>query len=185
MFFDDTCKQPENKVLKLQRVANIGAVPIALAEGKTKLRVDFTDDDTEITALILQAIRYMENWCNISIVYQRIELIAEIACEMPLPYGPVIGIESVSDNQAFSGSGPVTYATSTDEWFSDGGNFAPGCFTRRRIVYTAGNFLPVDLKDVCLQVLVFLYENRGKTVDVAELNLVLANGDNYKVKSWV
>lgn len=183
--FQDTSQPIQNRVLKLQRVATLGSAPISLAEAKTQLRVDFSDDDTEISALILKAIRHVENWCNISIIYQRILLIAEIATEMPLPYGPVIGIESVSDNQDFRGSGPVVYAASTDDWFTDGDNFAPGSTLRRRIQYTAGNFLPDDLKDVCLQVVAFLYENRGKTVDVGDLETILANAGNYRIQSWI
>jgi hypothetical protein len=188
-----------NLVIDIKRVAVIGEYPITLAEAKTQLRVDFSDDDPEITRLIPKAIRHVENHCNISISYQRIQLIGNLAYEQKLPYGPVVGIESVQSNTGATGSGPVSYQPSDGNWTSDGDLFGPavgfftGAFTgndpvrgvRYKIIYTAGNYCPDDLKDVCLQVLTFLYENRGKEVKVEDLQTVLKNADRYFAPSWI
>ncbi len=171
-----------NVIIDLKRVQNIGAIPITLAEAKTQLRVDFSDDDTEITALISKAIRYIEGYCNISIIYQRVQLIALFDECMKLPYGPVIGIESVSSPNGTPGSAPVAYETYSGEWGSEGDMLtADG---RLKVVYTAGNFLPDDLKDVVLELITFLYENRGKAPAQDEILPILRKAEYYKVCSW-
>lgn len=177
----DLDKPSGNNIIDLKRVTDIGVESITLAEAKTQLRVTFTDDDTEITALITKARRRVENYCNISIVYQRIRLVATLDHDYELPYGPVIGIESVRDSQGFSGSGPVTFTNSTSNWWFTGGRFGHIVPYQQEIIYTAGmGTCPEDLKDGILQVLTFLYENRGKTGDVAKLEEVLKNVDNYR-----
>lgn len=182
----DFSKPAGNHVIDVRRVATLGTEPISLAEAKEKLRVDFTDDDTEITALISRSRLFVENYCNISIVYQRVQAIVKYEAEWYLPYGPVIGIESVADAQGQTGSGPVSYEPSTSSWRIDGDLFDPaGCY-RQRIVYTAGyDTCPADLKDVILQVIVFLYENRGRDVTIIDLQKILHNADNYKQMAWV
>ncbi len=185
IYYDDTQKPLGNQIIKLTRVADIGAVPIYLDEAKTQLRVTYSDDDTEITALIKKAIRHVENYCNISIIYQRIELIGRLENEWSLPYGPVIGLESVSTSVSNPGSAPVAYESATTNWTIDGDLFDPmGCY-RYKITYTAGNFLPDDLKDVCLQALTFLYENRGKDIKTEDLKNILNNASNYFVPLWI
>lgn len=184
LYFDDTDKPCGNNIIDLRRVVNLGAIPITLAEAKAKLIIDFTDDDTVISALILQAIRYVENYCNISIIYQRIQLIGTLEREWKLPYGPVIGLESVGTSEGPSGSAPITYDAASS-WALDGDLFWPSTRVRHKIIYTAGNFLPDDLKDACLQVLVFLYENHGKDSKVEDLKKVLKNADNYFVTLWI
>lgn len=184
IYFDDTAKPCGNSIIDLQRVADLGAVPITLAEAKEKLIVDHTDFDSEITALIKRAIRYVENYCNISIIYQRIQLIGYLESEWKLPYGPVIGLESVATSEGPSGSAPISYSPA-DAWTMDGGLFWPSTRLRHKIVYTAGNYLPDDLKDACLQVLTFLFENRGKDYKVEGLKTVLKNADNYFVTLWI
>jgi hypothetical protein len=182
----DWPKPSGNLVIDVRRVANLGAEPVSLAEAKEKLRVTFSDDDNEITALITRARKFVENYCNISIVYQRIQAIVNYSSEWYLPFGPVIGIESVADSQSNCGSGPITYESSTRNWRSDGDLFDPGGCYRMRIVYTAGMVpCPEDLKDVVLQVIVFLYENRGREVSVEDLQTVLHNADSYKVMAWI
>jgi hypothetical protein len=185
MFYPDLSKPAGNHIIDLRRVADIGAAPISLAEAKIQLRVTYTEDDTEISALILKAIRHVENYCNISIIYQRIQLIGTLVSQWALPYGPVIGIESVQDSTTAPGSGPVSYEASTEDWWFDGDTFDPVTYRRSKVVYTAGNFCPEDLKDVCLQVLTFLYDNRGRDVKVSELKSVLANADKHIVMLWV
>lgn len=184
-YTDNTCKPETNVIIDLKRVENIGAMPITLAEAKTQLRVDFTDDDTEITALIPKAIRFIENYCNISIIYQRLQLVAMLVDEYSLPYGPVVGIESVMQAVATQGSGPVGYETSTANWQTDGDLFNAASTYRQKIVYTAGGTLKEDLKQVCLEVITFLYENRGKDVKQDDMLPLLVKAQNYQVKLWI
>lgn len=185
LYFDDTEKPLGNQIIRVTRVENIGAIPISLDEAKTQLRVTYSDDDPEITVLIKKAIRHVENHCNISIIYQRIEMIGRLEAEQRLPYGPVIGIESVGSSSGPTGSAPVTYSSAESGWSVDGDLFDTVNCLRYRIVYTAGNYLPDDLKDVCLQVLTFLYENRGKDVKTEDLKSILNNASNYFVPLWI
>jgi hypothetical protein len=183
---NDLDKPVGNLIIDLRRVTDLGSEPVTLAEAKTQLRVTFADDDTEITKLITKARRYVENYCNISIVYQRIQLTATICEAWQLPYGPVIGIESVLDSNSYSGSGPVTFTNSDIKWEWSGDTFySPSNYTHR-VQYTAGmGTVPEDLKDAILQVLTFLYENRGKTIDVTGLQEVLKNAQNYQRLLWI
>lgn len=172
-------------IINLKRVADLGSEPVTLTEAKTQLKVDFSDDDTKITALIPAARRFVEGYCNISIVYQRVELIAILETEWKLPLGPVIGLESVLVASGTQGSGPVNYESSTQEWTIDGDSFDPRSCSRQKITYTAGNFCPEDLKQVVLEVLTYLYENRGREVKQDEILFILQKADHYKVLLWI
>lgn len=175
-----------NRIINVKRVADLAGEPITLAEAKTQLRVDFTDDDTEITRFIPKARKFVENYLNISIVYQRIELIAILEHEWKLPYGPVIGIESVADSTGTQGSAPVNYTTATSDWQFDGDEFIPGpTCVRTKITYTAGNFCPADIQNVILEVLTFLYENKGREPEQNELLPLLQKADHHKVMLWI
>lgn len=186
MYYGNNLDKPTgNLIIDLKRVTDLGAEPITVDEAKTQLRVTFMDDDIEITALITKARRYVENYCNISIVTQRIQVIASLVDAWELPYGPVITIESVQDNSGVSGSGPVTFNNTTSEWRYTAGLFGPSYGYQYKIVYTAGMTCPDDLKDAILQVITFLYENRGKVADVTDLQKVLTNADNYKRLLWI
>lgn len=150
-------------IIDLKRVADLGPEPVTLQEAKTQLRVTFADDDTEITALITKARKSIENYCNRSIVYQRILLVADMCESWELPWGPVIGLEAVQNNSSQSGSGPVTYADTTSGWKVDGSLFQPVEGRRYRLTYTAGDYCPEDLKQAILTQITFLYENRGES----------------------
>lgn len=186
MYYDPLDKPSGNNIISLSRVTDLGTEPITVDEAKTQLRVTFMDDDTEIGILITKARRYVENYCNISIVTQRIQVIASLVDNWELPYGPVITIESVQDNAGVSGSGPVAFNNTTSEWRYTGGLFGPSYGYQYKIIYTAGmGTCPDDLKDAILQVLTFLYENRGKVVDVTGLQQVLTNAENYRRWLWI
>lgn len=186
MYYGNNLDKPTgNVIIDLKRVATLGTEPITLEEAKTQLRVTFDDDDTEITALITKARVRVENYCNISIVTQRIQLICTLDSYFDLPYGPVISIESVNDAAGFSGSGPVSYPNSDIQWQLSDGRFYTPSWYQHKIVYTAGmSTCPADLKDAILNVLVFEYENRGKVPDADALAAVLKWADNYR-KLWI
>ncbi|MBD9372109.1 phage head-tail connector protein [Rhizobium sp. ARZ01] len=73
--------------------------PVSLAEAKQHLRVDHSDDDALITALIAAAVDHLDGWTGIlgrCLVEQtwRQDFERFASC-LPLPLGPVIGIVSV------------------------------------------------------------------------------------------
>lgn len=186
MYNDNSWPVQGNNIIDLKRVIDLEGEPVTLNEAKTQLRVTFDDDDVEIAKFITKARKRIENYCNISIVRQRVQLIAQMTCDYELPYGPVISIESVADSQGITGSGPMTFVTSTTNWQSAGDTFINPSAYNQRIIYQAGmSECPDDLKDAILQMVVFLYENRGKSIDVIGLEEVLRSSDAYKKMIWI
>jgi hypothetical protein len=151
-------------IIKVTRVSEQGAEPVTLTEAKTQCRVTFSDDDTELTAMITRARKFIENYCNISIVLQTIRVLADACGCWELPYGPIVGITSVESPSLNQGSGPKAYTTSTEDWWVDGGLFDAGTYSdaRTRVTYTAGNYCPDDLKAAILAQVAWLYEHRGE-----------------------
>lgn len=177
-------RQPTPEIINLRRVVVLGAEPVTLTEAKAQLIVTFADDDLPITELITKARQFVENYCNNSIVYQRVELIGRNVGK--LPYGPVIGIETVEDSQGTPGSGPASYSSSTSGWSIDGDSYcAGGSCSKQRIVYTAGNFCPPDLKQVILKLITHLYENRGRTLQEDDIKKILKEANYYQVLLWI
>lgn len=75
-------------------------LPVSLAETKLHLRVDYSDDDTLIKALIRAATEHLDGWTGVlgrCLVEQewRQDFDAIASC-LPLPLGPVISITSVT-----------------------------------------------------------------------------------------
>lgn len=141
--------------------------PITLAQAKTHLRVDFTDDDTYITSLITQARRVIENWCCISIVPKSWTMGIDLIAAVELPYGPVLNPASVvlTDNL-----GNVVDSTA----YKVQGNAYPKIlplgfwYFDATITYNAGyaaNTVDQDLITGILQQMAFMYENRGDGTD--------------------
>lgn len=169
-----------NQIIDIKRTAS-GGEPVTLAEAKAQLRVTFTDDDTEITALIPKARRHVENYCNISIVSTSITMVARLCDCWKLPYGPVKSITSVAMSDGSPGSGPVQYGNTDINWDTTGDMFNVSTAGLYSVTYNAGmGTIPEDLKDVILSVITFLYENRGKTKDQADLRHILSNADAYQ-----
>lgn len=72
------------------------AEPLTRAEAKLHLRVDVTDDDALIDALIQAAREWVENYCRRSLVQRTLELRLDgFPAEILLPRGPVISLTSV------------------------------------------------------------------------------------------
>lgn len=175
-----------NTIVDLKRVAVLGAEPVTLQEAKTQLIVTDNDNDAKITELITVARLYVENYCSISIVYQRIQLVAILVNEWKLPYGPVIGLESVEQSLTTPGSGPNTYETQTGDYQIAGDWFNPVYSTLlQRVTYTAGYpACPYDLKQVILKVIAHLYDNRGQSIKEDDIKQILKAADHYRVLIW-
>lgn len=128
--------------------------PISLADVKKDLRVEHTDDDDQITALIAAAVGYLDGYTGIlgrCLVEQtwRQEFEAFAPC-LPLPLAPLMSVESVEYDDD-SGS-PVTVPHTDYTSVVDGGGRASVKFSSGvtasgavRITYKAG-YPTVDSK---------------------------------------
>ncbi len=73
------------------------AEPLTLTETKLHLKVDVTDDDTLITALIQAAREWVESYCRRSLVQRTLELRLDgWPVEIRLPRAPVASLSSVT-----------------------------------------------------------------------------------------
>lgn len=170
------------RIIDSARVIDLTSTePVSPTEAKTHLRITYTDDDTEISSLITRARKQIENWLNISIVYQRILIVADVCESLTLPFGPVIGLESVQVTGSSTGSGVGLWETSSGwQVMIPGDIFIPGDGSisvnitnpypfssnvpgRYKITYTAGmSTVPDDLKQAILAQVAYLYEHRGE-----------------------
>lgn len=139
--------------------------PITLAQAKAQCRVDFTDDDTMITALITQARRIIENWCCISIVPKNWSCGLDLINAVEIPYGPNVSNVVITDNlgnvvdTSMYKVQPIQYPKllPLGFWYYDA-----------TMTWTAGyanGTVDQDLILGILQQISFLYENRGDDKD--------------------
>lgn len=176
------------KVIDIKRVEYSVTEPVTLTEVKTHLHVTDSDNDTELTALITQCRKSVEEFCLISIVNKRITLTADFDCEWELPYGPVIGIESVETRDTTIGSGIPSFSTLTEGWEITGEEFKEfytSSTLRHKLIYTAGyQTVPIDLKLAVLNEIYFRYENKGQNnEDICKAARELAI--SYKRMIWI
>lgn len=160
-----------------------GQEPVSLSDAKAHLRVDFTDDDTLIQAMITAARKAIENFCHISLVPKTITLWLE-AKEVPqsqfaqpfqvreafnkfeIPYGPIASVDSVTSIDS-DGISIITCVLNQD-YFLRGTAYKSmqisNNFTNNILVYEAGYVagkVPDDLVLALKCELAYRYENRG------------------------
>lgn len=144
-----------------------GAVEIiTLDQLKEHLQITYEDDDIYLTDLITACRAAMEKYCNISLVEKAVTILADLYCELELPYGPVDTITSAALKV-----GPNDYS---DQVFGTGYEidgitngfqlFKPLITGRWKIEYSAGypedkipKDLILDLKRICG----YCYEHKG------------------------
>src|SRR5204863_95683 len=164
--------------------------PVTLAEVKTHLNITDSDNDIKLTALITQCRRAIEEYCNISIIFKRVVLVAEFQEEWQLPYGPVIGLEGVESQESTIGSGMPSYKTLESGWQQEGDMFWAGFNTdwfgwadyearsrrvgnrflqRLRLTYTVGyDVVPQSLKLGILNEIAYRYTHLGDNETINE-----------------
>lgn len=161
--------------------AYVGSEPVSLADAKAHLRIDFSDDDTILSAMITASRQAIEDYCHISLVAKTITLTLE-ANEVPktmfaqpyqvrqgfnsfeLPYGPVQSVASVTSIDSNGTS--ITSLVLNADYFLTGIAFKTvkiiNNFTNNILVYLVGyTSLPSPLKLAILNELAYRYENRG------------------------
>lgn len=204
---------PSNRIIDIKKTET-GSDPVTLAQAKSHLIITFTDDDTLITSLITQCRQAIEEYCAISIVQKTIVFIADLFKEWELPYGPVIGIQSVQTRTGTEGSGPATYETQTSGWEQEGYEFMtfipspnPGlnprspftghfqwgpdastnaCGNRYKITYIAGySTVPEALKLAILNEIAYRYELKGADKEfIGICNSARVIAGPYKRELW-
>ena len=142
-----------------------GAEPVTLTEAKAHLKIDFTTDDTLITALITAVRVQLENYTGVSFVDRQVDVIAKLdACNLfEVPYGPAASLPAITELAILGGTN--TLLTSTEfTRYGEIGEFIqiiPNA-AAYAISYTAGYAtLPAALKQACLHQIAYLYEHRG------------------------
>ncbi len=138
--------------------------PVTLAEARAWLKVDVTDDDVLIEALITAARQACEGYVNLSFVTRTVT-----AClrndlgNIRLPYGPVNAITSMADVDGNEADYTVTGETVKQI------TSPRSCYLKA--VYTAGYaVLPKQFKTAVLMELTWMYQHRGDGTDLTQLS---------------
>ena len=81
---------------EIKIISETGSEPVSLSDAKNFLKVDYTDDDTLIGALIKQARLWCENYLSKDIVAkQRKYYVPKTNGTFDLPFAPVASIDEV------------------------------------------------------------------------------------------
>jgi uncharacterized phiE125 gp8 family phage protein len=146
--------------------------PITLTDAKAHLRVDSTEDDTYISALISAARDYTEGFQKRSIAVQTLELTLDyFPLTIPLKRGPIQAVTSVKYTKADGSS--VTIAPSEYLLTSTGDIYPVHCWPSATLIrvegvqvqYTAGyTTIPPATKQAMLLLIGHWYENREAVV---------------------
>ncbi len=128
-----------------------GNEPVAVNEAKEWCKIDLSDDDDLIEALITVARQMCEDYSNIGFLARTVTVnINNANGGFCLPYGPVI-----SDPEATDENGD-----SIDLTYHFGQIMSP--YGRFTVTYRAGyETLPANLKTALKAQVLYLYENRG------------------------
>jgi uncharacterized phiE125 gp8 family phage protein len=133
-----------------------GSEPVTLAEAKAYNRVLFSVDDSTIELLITQARETLEQATNLSLVEQTIELtLNAYKDKFRLPYGPIVSVTTVT----------VNTDNVTADYISDNGLIKFNGKGTLKAEYEAGGVEFQGLKISMLEMIAFLYTNRGTASD--------------------
>lgn len=162
------------------RTAAPGSAPVSREEAKAHLRIDHSDDDTLITALVAAATDHLDGWTGIlgrAIITQTWRQDFDgFGCKLRLPLHPVASVSSV----AYFDAENVSRTLSPDyyELLSDGsGAYValkadqswPATKSRAgavSVTYVAGEELaPAAIKAAILLMVGHLFENREAVAD--------------------
>jgi uncharacterized phiE125 gp8 family phage protein len=85
--------------------------PVTLVQAKTHAKVDGSDSDAELTAMIAAARAFVEDYCGIKLVAQTVVLRCSSFCDfLDLPIAPIISVASIT----YLDSSGVEQTLSTD-----------------------------------------------------------------------
>lgn len=159
-----------NDVIDVQVVTDIETELVTLDDVKTKLNLqfdtsgsyEFNDDDTKLSALIMQCREELEQFIGLSLGLKTLKAILRNECgDIEIPFGPVISITSIKDVDGNTLTEGTDYKVLGNQfkWI------ASPCSCYLEIDYTAGYgssyLLPAGLKLAWLEEIAFRYVNAG------------------------
>lgn len=142
------------------------AEPITLIQLKAHLQITYSDDDVYLTDLIAACRAGIEQYCNISLVEKAVTILADLYCEIELPYGPVDTISSAGFKIAANEYIDQVFGTGYEiDGITNGFQlFKPLITGRWKIEYSAGypeDKLPKDLLLDLKRLCGYCYEHKG------------------------
>lgn len=148
------------------KISNEGSEPLLLADVKSYLRVDYSDDDTYITNLITFVRQKVENFTGKALVTKTIEAWwPDIPETIPLPYPEHDSIIEVQ----FNGSVSTDYYTSGLTRFVIEPIYIPkiqsGNDQGAYVKYTTSGNFPEGIKGEMYKIISDMYTNRGETME--------------------
>jgi len=154
------------------KLGTVTTEPITLAEARTYLKVDYTDEDTLISSLISAVREQVELFTGLGIVARTIEYFDdEISEEIVLPYPDHASITEVKINNvistAYKKTGLSQFIIYPESTFLSGEN-DQGIY----IKYVTSGTCPSGVKLEMLKIIDEKYRNRGNTFEgsISELN---------------
>jgi len=154
------------------KFGTVSVEPVLLAEAKTYLKVDYSDEDTMIQMLISGVREQVELFTGLSIAARTIEYFDdEIADEIILPYPEHASITELKINgevsTAYKKTGLSQFIVYPESTYLTGENES-GIY----IKYVTSGTCPAGLKLELLKIIDEKYRNRGNTFEgsISELN---------------
>jgi hypothetical protein len=143
--------------------------PVTLNELKLFAKIEYSTDDSILTGLITAARQMCEKYSNISFVKREVTAyFTNYNGGTYLPYGPVDAITGVYTAQG----DPIEYIVQGTSWKQIISPQMP-----LKAIYEGGyDMLPENLKTAVMAQALFLYENRGDSIEAfSPIALMLLN----------
>lgn len=174
-------------------VANLAAEPVALAQVKRHLSLQFDtsgsyqfdDDDTKLEEMIPQSRDLLEQYTGLSLASKTYKAIIRNECgDIEIPYGPITTITSLKDidgNALVDGTG-YKLRGNQFKWIE----WPKACYIEIIFVsgYTSAN-IPAGLKRALLEQIAFDYMNAGDQSDLSLCKSALEKAAPYVRKSMI
>ena len=163
-----------NSVLDIEFTETEITEPVTLVEAKDFCKVDIGTDDNLIISLITAARQQCEAYTGVGfVIHDAVAILNNINGDIYIPYGPLIAINQVTDED-----GNILVLDST--YFVIGNQFKRLATPRVKnitIDYTTGySELPNVLKTALLNQIYYLYDNRSiGTEDISPIAKNLLN----------
>ena len=178
---------PSLSIKPLIRVSNLGLkiTPAAIVtpmlttgEAKSAARIDFSDDDTFIDALVEAATLWAENYLNRGLITRSFTCEWDsVGAEVPLPLQPVVSITSV---KVVNEENTKTALTLNSGYFLRNGTIKVSTPLGLEVIYTCGygaasSNVPSPIKRAIERIVIGLYDRRDDEMDATNIDQLALN----------